>query len=127
MEPAVIRRTGPFVVGVIIAVAGVWFGAWWAPFPVGIAIGVVHGRARNGIPLGALIGLIAWLVPLAWLDLGSGVGPAAASIAAIMGFDRQGMIPILLTLLVGTLLGLTGAWLATAVRQISLLNVNNVK
>ncbi len=121
------RRTGPFVVGLIIAAAGVWLGAWWAPFPVGIALGIVQGRGRTAIPLGALIGLLAWLLPLARLDVSYGVGPSAASIAAIMGFSRQGLIPILLTLLVGTLLGLTGAWLATAGRQISLQRVNHIK
>ncbi len=110
------RRTGPFVVGLIIAAAGLWLGAWWAPFPVGIALGVVLGRGRTAIPLAALIGLLAWLLPLARLDLSYGIGPSAASIAAIMGFSRQGLIPILLTLLVGTLLGLTGAWLAIAFR-----------
>lgn len=118
------RRTGPFVIALIVAVAGVLWGAWWAPFVVGVAIGIVQGRARTAIPLGALTGLIAWVLPLARLDLSYGVGPAAASIAAIMGFSRQGLIPILLTLLVGTLLGLTGAWLATAVRRVAPLTIN---
>lgn len=110
------RRTGPFVVGLVIAATGLWLGAWWAPFPVGIALGIVQGRGRTAIPLAALIGLLAWLLPLARLDLSYGVGPSAASIAAIIGFSRHGLVPILLTLLLGTLLGLTGAWLATALR-----------
>jgi len=113
------RRNGAFVIGLIIAVAGVLFGAWWAPFAVGIAIGVVQGKARVAIPLGALTGLIAWALPLARLDLVYGIGPAASSIAAIMGFGHQGLIPIILTLAFGALLGLTGAWLATAIRQVS--------
>jgi hypothetical protein len=113
------RKTGAFVVGLIIAAAGVFLGAWWAPFPVGIALGIVHGRGRTAIPLGALIGVLAWMLPLAGLYLAYGMGPAARSIAAIMGFGRQGLIPIILTLVVGTLLGLTGAWLATAVRQVT--------
>lgn len=121
------RRTAAFVVGLVIAVAGVLFGAWWAPFPVGIALGIVLGRGRSAIPLGALTGLIAWTFPLARLDLSYSIGPAAASIAAIMGFSHQGQVPIILTLLVGTLLGLTGAWLATAFRQFVPASLNESK
>lgn len=114
------RPTGVFVTGLILATAGVFLGAWWAPFPVGVALGMVQGRGRTAIPLGALIGLLAWVLPLARLDVTYGIGPSAASIAGIMGFGRQGPIPIVLTLLVGALLGLTGAWLATAARQVVL-------
>jgi hypothetical protein len=121
------RRTGAFVIGLIVAVTAVMFGAWWAPFLVGIAIGVAQERARIAIPLGALTGLIAWVLPMARMDLSYGIGPAASSIAAIMGFGHQGLIPIALTLVVGTLLGLTGAWLATAVRQFSPLKTNDIQ
>jgi hypothetical protein len=44
-----------------------------------------------------------------------------------MGFGHNGLIPIILTILVGTLLGLTGAWLATALLQVSPLRVKDVK
>jgi hypothetical protein len=44
----------------------------------------------------------------------SGLGPAAESLAAILGFGHQAANPVILTLLVGTLLGLTGAWLGSA-------------
>jgi hypothetical protein len=62
--------------------------------------------------------LIAWLVPLATVQWRYGLGPAAASLAAIMGFGHQGILPVFLTLLVGTLLGLTGAWLGSAGRTL---------
>jgi hypothetical protein len=102
--------------GVIIAVAGLMLGAWWIPFPVGVAIGLLEPRARIAIPFGAASGLVAWLVPLAQAHVVYGIGPTAGSLAAIMGFGHQGAIPLVMTLLVGTLLGLTGAWAATAVR-----------
>lgn len=113
------RQTAVFVAGVVLAAAGVFLGAWWAPFPVGIAFAVAHGRSRTAIPLGGVIGLIAWVLPLARLDVAYGIGSSAASIAGIMGFGHQGWPPITLTLLLGALLGLTGAWLATAVRQLA--------
>jgi hypothetical protein len=121
------RQTGIFVIGLILAAAGVFLGAWWAPFPVGVAFGVVQGRGRTAISLGALIGLLAWILPLARVDVTYGIGPAAASIAGIMGFGRQGLLPIVLTLLVGALLGLTGAWLSIAVRQVAPQSINRVK
>ena len=121
------RPTGVFITGLILATAGVFLGAWWAPFPVGVAFGMVQGRGRTAIPLGALIGLLAWVLPLARLDVTYGIGPSAASIAGIMGFGRQGLIPIVLTLLVGALLGLTGAWLATAAQQIMPQDINRIK
>jgi hypothetical protein len=111
------RQTGVFVIGLIIAAAGVFFGAWWAPFPVGIAIGIVQGRGRTAIPLGALVGFLSWIVPLARLDLLYGAGPAAATVAAIMGFGRHR----------ASLLGLTGAWLATAVRTVTPQSVIRIK
>ncbi len=93
------------------------FGAWWAPFVAGIAIGAVSGPARVTIPLGAAVGLIAWGAPLVNDQVHYGLGPAASSLAAIMGFGHQGAIPVVLTLLVGTLLGLTGAWLGSVARS----------
>jgi hypothetical protein len=100
--------------GVIVALVGVLLGAWWAPFFVGAALGLIIRRPAVAIPLGAVSGLVAWLLPLAGAELRYGLGPTAVSLAEIMGFDHQGSLPVVLTLLVGALLGLTGAWLACA-------------
>jgi len=105
--------------GVIVALLGVLLGAWWTPFFVGAAFGLVLQRPLVAIPLGAFSGLFAWLVPLAGLEVRYGIGPTTVSLAEIMGFDHQGSLPVSLTLLVGMLLGLSGAWLASAVRQIA--------
>jgi hypothetical protein len=43
---------------------------------------------------------------------------ASSSLAAIMGFGHQGAVPLALTLLVGLLLGLTGAWVGSAARRV---------
>jgi hypothetical protein len=107
------RRTGAAVVCSVLATAGVLLGVWWAPFAFGFAFGVVQPRARIALPVGAAIGLVGWLFPLAPLEARSGLGPAAESLAAILGFGHQAAIPVILTLLVGTLLGLTGAWLGS--------------
>ena len=103
----------------LLALAGVLLGLWWAPFVVGLALGAVTQRARIAVPAGAAIGLLAWLIPLAVAQERYGLGPTAQSLAAIMKFDHQAALPIALTLLVGTLLGLTGAWLASAGRGLA--------
>jgi hypothetical protein len=108
------RRTGGAVVCSVLAIAGVLLGFWWAPFAFGVAFGVIQPRARIALPVGAAIGLVGWLFPLAAMEARSGLGPAAESLAAILGFGHQAAIPVILTLLVGTLLGVTGAWLGSA-------------
>lgn len=104
------------ILALIISLAGVLAGAWWAPFVAGMAIGFVQPRARFAVPAGAAVGLLAWGLPLAALQIQWGAGSAAQSLAAIMGFSHQPAIPVVLTLVVGLLLGLTGAWLGSAGR-----------
>ena len=110
------RTYAILLVGLMVALAGVLVGAWWAPFVVGMGTGVAEPRARIAIPVGAVSGLLAWALPLAALQVRFGLGPTAGSIAAIMGFGQQGAIPLVLSAVVGLLLGLTGAWIATAAR-----------
>ena len=100
----------------LLTLAGVLLGLWWAPFVVGLALGAVTQRARIAVPAGAAIGLVGWLVPLAVSQERYGLGPTTQSLAAIMNLDHQAAFPVALTLLVGTLLGLTGAWFASAGR-----------
>ena len=106
------------LLGALIGLAGVVLGMWWAPFVVGIAVGAAYPRAPIAITAGAGIGLLAWSVPLAAADGRYGIGPTAESLATIMGFGQQALIPVVLTLAVGTLLGAGGAWLACAGRRL---------
>lgn len=107
---------GAPVVFPILANAGVLLGAWWAPFAFGFAFGVIQPRSRIALPIGAAIGFVGWLFPLAWLGSRYSLGPAAESLSAILGLGHQAAISVILTLLIGTLLGLTGAWLGSAGR-----------
>lgn len=104
------------VAGLIVALAGVMLGAWWAPFLVGAAFGLSVPRLRLALPLGTACGLVAWLLPLALQQVRYGIGASADALAAIMGFGHAGAVPVVLSLLVGALLGLSGAWLAGAAR-----------
>jgi hypothetical protein len=102
----------------LVGLAGVLLGYWWAPFVAGALIGLVTRSGRAAIPVGGLAGAVAWLVPLAAIEARYGIGPTAAGLAAIMGFGHQGILAITLTVAVGALLGLTGAWLVSAVRML---------
>jgi hypothetical protein len=118
MEPPAVKVLAALILGVLISVAGVLVGAWWAPFTVGIAFGIVEPRARFAVPAGALIGLAGWGLPLAAAQVRFGLGPTAGTLATIMGFAHQPAIPLALTCIVGLLLGLTGAWLGSATRSL---------
>ena len=112
------RTVAALILGVLISVGCVLLEAWWAPFLVGVLFGAVEPRARFAIPGGALIGLAGWGIPLAVVQVRFGLGPTAGSLATIMGFGHQSAIPLALTLVVGFLLGLTGAWLGSAGRSL---------
>lgn len=118
-----LTRFGPaigLVVAVVagVSVAGLLAGGWWAPFAAGLAIGLLARHARMAIPLGAAVGLLSWGLPLVVDQARYGAGPAASAISAILGFGHAGAYSVVLTLLVGLLLGLTGAWLASAARSV---------
>jgi len=110
------------LLGALLALAGVLLGFWWAPFPVGLALAALNPRARIAVPVGAGIGFLAWAIPLLVAHGRFGLGPTAQALAAIMGFGHQGAVPVALTLAVGTLLGVTGAWLGSAARQVVAAN-----
>lgn len=107
-------------IGTAVAAVAVMVGVWWAPFVVGIGIGVAYPRARVAIPVGAAAGFLAWGLLLVADQILYGVGPAAEGLGAIMGFGRQAAVPVLLTCVVGLLLGLTGAWFGSAGRSLML-------
>jgi len=99
-----------------LAVVGLLAGGWWSPFGFGLLIGVLAARTSIALGLGAAAGVVAWGGPLLIEQLRYGIGPAAGALTAILGFGHQGAVSIAFTLLVGALLGLTGAWLASAGR-----------
>jgi hypothetical protein len=97
-----------------VGLMGVLLGAWWAPFPVGLAAGILVPKARWAMLAGAVAGLVAWGVPLEYSALQFGLARTSLSLAAIMGFNGAATIPIALTLLLGALLGFCGSWLGSA-------------
>ena len=124
MGDAAMRHPISFVIvllaGVAISLIGVLIGDWWLAFPAGLLIGASIAPARLAVPAGALAGLLGWGLPLAADHLLYDIGPAAGSLAAVMGYTGQAAVPLILTCLVGLLLGLAGAWLASAARLLAM-------
>jgi hypothetical protein len=116
MEPEALRRLAAVLLAILISIAAVLLGVWWAPFAIAMVVGIMQRRARIAVPAGAVLGLAGWAVPLASAHLQFGLRPTAESLAAIMGFS-QPLIPVVLTCVVGLLLGISGAWLGSAVRS----------
>jgi len=107
------------LLAMLVSITAVMLGVWWAPFAIAVVIGIMERRARIAVPIGAVLGLAAWTVPLGAAHLQYGLRPTAESLAAIMGFSTQTAIPVVLTCVVGLLLGLSGAWLGSAVRSLA--------
>ena len=103
----------------LVSLALVLLGYWWAPFAIGVLTGVIIGRLGIAAATGAAIGLASWLIPLAVAHSRYGLGPTATALAAIMGFDAKPAVPVVLTLLVATLFGVSGAWLGAAARGLT--------
>jgi hypothetical protein len=112
------RRFAAVLLAILLSISAVMLGVWWAPFAIAVIIGITHRRARIAVPIGAFLGLAAWGLPLASAHLQYGLRPTAESLAAIMGFS-QPAIPVVLTCVVGLLLGMSGAWLGSAVRSLA--------
>jgi len=100
-----------------LGLMGVLLGAWWAPFVAGIAAGILIPRGRWAVLAGAIAGLVAWGGPLEYAQIQFGLARTATSLAAIMGFTGAATIPVALTLLVGVLLGFSGAWFGAVARS----------
>lgn len=112
------RVVAALLIGTAVATVAVMVGVWWAPFAVGIGIGIAYPRTRIALPVGAAAGFLAWGLLLIADQILYGIGPAAEALGAIMGFGRQAAVPVILTCTVGLLLGLTGAWLGSAGRSL---------
>ena len=100
-----------------LGLMGVLLGAWWAPFAAGIAAGVLIPRGWWAVLGGAIAGLVAWGGPLEYAQIQFGLARTATSLAAIMGLTGAATIPVALTLLVGILLGFSGAWFGAVARS----------
>jgi hypothetical protein len=104
---------------VALIAGGALVGAWFMPFLVGLATGLIvrwaWWRLRVTIPAVLVMTCAGWGLALAVLVAsGQAVGPTARTIALVAGFDGTAAVAIAVTLGVSTLQGLAGLWLGRA-------------
>jgi hypothetical protein len=114
----VIRWLAALVLALAACSLGAYLGAWWVPFPVGVAAGlpVVAGRLGRGGVLAVTAGaVLGWALPLWTMALSSlPVGATARAIAALAGLPPYAGVAVAVTLLLAALQVIVGAWLARA-------------
>ena len=97
---------------------GAYLGAWWVPFPVGVAAGLLGARGwpgRGGVLAATAGAVLGWVLPLAAMALASlPVGATARAIAALAGLPPHAGVAVAVTVLLAAVQVLAGAWLARA-------------
>lgn len=94
---------------------------WW---PITVLVGVffalLFARKGKAISLSLLAGIIGWGLELVIMGLTHAVLPLAKLIGGILGVSggAGAIIGILLPLIVGGLLALCGAWIASSIRGV---------
>ena len=128
-----VRRLAPLPLALAASALGAYLGAWWVPFPVGMAAGALRAVGRlgrgggRGVPVrgvpalggpvrGATVGaVLGWALPLWALALsGQPAGATARAIAALAGLPPYAAVAVAVTLLLAALQVLAGGWLARA-------------
>jgi hypothetical protein len=115
----VVKRLAVLLLALVVCWLGAYLGAWWVPFPVGVAVGmpVVAGWLGRGGLLAATAGaVLGWALSLWAMALSSlPVGATARAIAALAGLPPYAGVAVVVTLLLAMLQVLAGGWLARAV------------
>lgn len=116
-------RFGVLAAAAIVSAVGAWLGAWWLPFPLGVAVGLlkpVRPSLLRGSGLAAVAGaVVGWLIPIWVLALrGEPVGATARVIAALAGLPPQAAVTVAVAALLAALQVLVGAWLGGAVANL---------
>jgi len=109
-------RLAVLVVAVIASAGGAWLGAWWVPFGVGAAVGMLRQAKHVKVVLPAVAGAVAgWLLPIWVLALrGQPVGATARAIAGLAGLPSYAGVTLAVLALLAALQVWVGAWLARA-------------
>ena|SRR2546422_6381241 len=94
-------------------------GWWWVTPIVGVLIGLLLRPAWLALVTSFAAGGLGWGLPLALLAFTAPVGRLAAAVDALIGQPATGgALIILLTVVVGGVLSLVGAWVGIAVRRL---------
>lgn len=111
----IVLRVGIAIVALVLIWFGVQVGWWWATCAVGLVIGIVLRPIWLALVVALVTGCLGWSLPLALLSLNAPVGQIAAAVEGVTGVaSTGGVVIILVTILLGGILSLVGAWVGIA-------------
>jgi hypothetical protein len=110
----------------VIGLALTWLGGqggwWWVTPLVGVLIGLLLRPAGLAVVVSLAVGGLGWGLPLALLAFTAPVGRLTTAVEAVMSLPATGgTIIILLTVVLGGVLSLVGAWVGIAARRLPAL------
>ncbi len=107
------------ITGLALTWLGVQSGWWWLTPIAGLIIGLLLRPARLAILVALLAGGLGWGLPLAILAFSAPVGPIAAAVESVIGLTATGgVFIIVLTVALGCVLCVVGAWVGIAGRKL---------
>ena len=117
------KKTGLIVLIAIIGIAINWLallaGWWWITPVIGLLIGLFLRPAGVGLLASLCAGGIGWGLPLALLAINAPVTGVANAVESAVGLSATGGAAILvLTIVLGCILSLVGAWVGVAGRRV---------
>ncbi len=113
-----VKRLAAVALALVACCLGAYLGAWWVPFPVGVAAGlpaVSRWLGRGGVLAATAGAVLGWALPLAAMTMSRlPAGATARAIAALAGLPPYAGVAVAVTLLLAAAQALAGAWLARA-------------
>ncbi len=106
--------------GLALTWLGVQSGWWWLTPIAGLLIGLLLRPARLAILIARVVGAVGWGLPLAILAFSSPLGQIAAAVESVIGLTSSGgAVIIVLTVVLGGVLSVVGAWVGIAGRGLA--------
>lgn len=111
-----------FLIGVV-SIAINWLallaGWWWLTPATGLLIGLILRSTGLSLLTSLCTGGLSWGLPLAVLAINAPVKSVASAVESVVGFSATGGIAILvLTIVLGCVLSLTGTWVGLTSRRL---------
>jgi hypothetical protein len=105
----------------MVSLALIWIGSllgwWWLATCVGLALGILLRPAWLALVTAFVVSGLGWGLPLARLAAGAPVGRVALAVESVIGLTSSGgVVIILITILLGCLLGILGTWVGIAAK-----------
>jgi hypothetical protein len=107
------------IIGLVLAWLSGLAGWWWVTTIVGLLIGILVRPAWLVVLVSLTTGGLGWGLPLALLAFNAPAGRIATAVESAVGLTATGgTIIILLTVALGCLLSVLGAWVGIATRRL---------